>query len=76
MKDNKRYLGDAVYAELDHGMIKLTTSNGVVTDNTIFIEREVMIALMQFAFDAGWGQYISTARILSREEYSKGRDFD
>ena len=34
----KHYLGDAVYAELDRGMIKLTTEDGRNVTNTIYLE--------------------------------------
>lgn len=49
---SKRYLGDSVYAEIDQGMIKLTTENGDGPSNTIYLEPEVMIQLHRFATDA------------------------
>jgi hypothetical protein len=48
----KRYLGDGVYAEVERGMIKLTTSNGWMTSNTIFLEPAVFEALKMFVDDA------------------------
>ena len=44
----KRYLGDAVYAELEDGDLKLTTSDGLSDTNTIFLEPEVVKALLDF----------------------------
>lgn len=41
----KSYLGDSVYVEIEHGMIKLTTENGVAATNTIYLELEVYEAL-------------------------------
>jgi hypothetical protein len=45
----KTYLGDSVYADVDKGMIKLTTENGLRATNTIFLEPEVYEALIRFA---------------------------
>jgi hypothetical protein len=44
------YLGDSVYAELDNGMVKLTTRNGLPSDpsNTIFLEPDVFRELVRF----------------------------
>ena len=44
----KEYLGDGIYAELDRGMIKLTTENGICVTNTIHLEPEVMKQLQKF----------------------------
>ncbi len=40
----KEYLGDSVYVQIENGMIKLTTENGLPHDpsNEIFLELEVM----------------------------------
>lgn len=43
--DQKAYLGDGVYVTIEHGMICLTTENGVETTNTIYLEPEVWRAL-------------------------------
>lgn len=48
----KRYLGDGVYAEIESGMIKLTTEDGVSVTNTIFLEVEVYRALVQYFEEA------------------------
>lgn len=47
--NTKAYLGDGVYAEFDPlegGSVKLTTSDGIQTTNTIYLEREVIEALV------------------------------
>lgn len=46
----KEYMGDGVYAEHlpDSGMIKLTTEDGVKTDNTIYLEGGVWESLVKF----------------------------
>jgi hypothetical protein len=41
----KRYLGDAVYVEIERGMFKLTTSDGMEDTNTIYLEPDVFAAL-------------------------------
>ena len=41
----KTYLGDSVYVDDEHGMVKLTTENGLGASNTIFLEPEVLGAL-------------------------------
>lgn len=46
---HKEYLGDGVYAEIEAGMIKLTTEDGDETQNTIFLEVEVYEALQRYA---------------------------
>jgi hypothetical protein len=47
--ERKVYLGDSVYAEFEHGMIRLTTDNGMGPSNEIFLEPEVIQALVRFA---------------------------
>jgi hypothetical protein len=44
---SKEYLGDSVYADIEDGMVKLTTENGYPDDprNVIFLEPEVYRAL-------------------------------
>ncbi len=44
----KEYLGDSVYVEIENGMLKLTTENGIGATNTIFMEVEVYDALIRF----------------------------
>lgn len=50
MSEHKTYLGDSVYAEIERGMIKLTTENGYPDDprNIIFLETEVYDALQKW----------------------------
>lgn len=51
MPIEKRYLGDSVYAEVESGMIKLTTDNGAGPSNTIYLELEVYRSLDQYVDD-------------------------
>ena len=44
----KEYLGDSVYAEVEGGMVKLTTENGLGPSNTIYLELEVFEALERY----------------------------
>lgn len=44
----KMYLGDGVYVDVERGMLKLTTENGISTTNTIYLEPEVYEALVQY----------------------------
>jgi hypothetical protein len=46
----KEYLGDAVYAEIDNLMVKLTTEDGDGPEptNTIYLEPEVYQALLLY----------------------------
>jgi hypothetical protein len=45
MSSDRAYLGDAVYVEIEDGLVKLTTENGGETTNTIYLEVEVIDAL-------------------------------
>lgn len=45
---DKSYLGDGVYADIENGMIKLTTENGISATNTIYLEMEVFDALTKY----------------------------
>ena len=45
---SKIYLGDAVYAEWEGPMLKLTTSDGVQDTNTIYLEDFVLADLKRF----------------------------
>ena len=49
----KEYLGDAVYAEYTDRGIELTTEDGIRVTNRIFLEPEVLHALISFAKRAG-----------------------
>jgi hypothetical protein len=42
------YLGDSVYVEVEHGMLKLTTDNGFGASNTIYLEPEVVAQLVEY----------------------------
>lgn len=44
----KVYLGDSVYADVENGMLKLTTENGFGPSNTIYLELEVYEALVAY----------------------------
>jgi hypothetical protein len=44
----KTYLGDSVYADIEDGMILLTTEDGIETTNIIYLEIEVYEALIAF----------------------------
>ena len=44
----KEYLGDAVYVEHDGYALVLTTEDGISTTNTIYLEPEVLKALMDY----------------------------
>jgi hypothetical protein len=45
---NKVYLGDSVYVEVENGMLKLTTDNGLGPVNTIWLEPSVVLVLVQY----------------------------
>ena len=47
---NKVYLGDSVYVDVEHGMLKLTTENGYPDDprNAIYLEMDVCENLMAY----------------------------
>ena len=47
----KTYLGDGVYFEAVDGQIVLTTSNGISTTNTIYLEPKVVEALLRALAD-------------------------
>lgn len=44
----KVYLGDGVYVEIERGMLKLTTEDGLQTTNTIYLEPAVFNALQRY----------------------------
>ncbi len=48
MGNLKSYLGDGVYADVEDGMVKLTTENGYGDTNTIFMKPEVIEAFKQW----------------------------
>jgi hypothetical protein len=50
----KRYLGDAVYADVDDlGRLVLTTENGYDATNTIVLEPDVLDALVLYTVVEG-----------------------
>ncbi len=44
MSAERTYLGDAVSVEVERGMVKLTTSDGLRDTNVVYMEREVLAA--------------------------------
>jgi hypothetical protein len=49
MMSQKEYLGDGVYAEVnDIPELILTTEDGISTTNTIYMETEVVMALLSY----------------------------
>lgn len=46
---SKEYLGDGVYVDVERGMLKLTTENGIETTNTVYLEPEVYDKLVKYA---------------------------
>lgn len=51
---NKRYLGDGVYVQVQDGMLRLTTSDGIATTQEIWLEPEVFIRLQEY-----WNSLVS-----------------
>lgn len=49
--ENKRYLGGAVYATFEDGMIVLTVEDGQDTSQVIYMKPEVVSSLLQFIED-------------------------
>ena len=45
---SKQYLGDGVYADMERGMIKLTTENGIEATNTIYLDDTVYAELLNY----------------------------
>jgi hypothetical protein len=45
---SKEYIGDSVYADIENGMIKLTTENGFGASNTIYLEENVLMSLTDY----------------------------
>lgn len=48
----KTYLGDGVYAEIQHGQVVLTVEDGISTNSRIYLEPEVYTNLVRFVEDA------------------------
>lgn len=47
-KAYRDYLGDSVYIAVEAGMVRLTTNNGLGPSNTIYLEPEVIDALLAY----------------------------
>jgi len=47
------YLGDSVYAEIENGMVKLTTNNGSGPSNTIYLEPRIIESFIDFVANSG-----------------------
>ncbi len=45
----KEYIGDSVYVEVENGMLRLTTDNGLGPTNEIFLEPVVYEGLVRYA---------------------------
>lgn len=58
MSARKIYLGDGVYADIERGMIVLTTESGPGPTNTIYLELQVYEALV------AWVKRIQTEAIF------------
>lgn len=55
MSAPKEYVGDSVYAEIDQwGALILTTENGAAATNTIVLEGEVLVALVNYLAANGY----------------------
>ncbi len=67
---SKRYLGDSVYAENDTYGIQLTTENGFGPSNIIYLEPEVLDALI--TFDKELQKEATEAREQSAEQSPNG----
>lgn len=50
---HKEYIGDSVYAEMENGMLKLTTNNDGRDSNIIYFESTVFLQLLNFANNLG-----------------------
>jgi hypothetical protein len=46
--EEKQYLGDSVYVEVENGMLKLTTDNGEGPSNVIYMEAAVVEAFLYY----------------------------
>jgi len=53
VENEKIYLGDSVYCQLDGGTIKLTTETGCGVEQTIFLEPTVLDNLLKYALAVG-----------------------
>lgn len=49
MGEHTSYLGDSVYVDIESGMFRLYTNNGLGPENIIFMESEVFEAFKSYA---------------------------
>lgn len=63
---NGEYLGDSVYVDIENGMLKLTTENGLGANNTIYMEPEVYLALEDY-----WNRKTSQAKAEREQQEAK-----
>jgi len=47
-KETKQYLADGVYAQYTSGQIRLTSENGIIVINEIFMDNTVMDAFSRY----------------------------
>ncbi len=48
MSKDKSYLGDGVYVDIERGMLRLTTRNGINTQNAIYLDNEALISFVEY----------------------------
>lgn len=53
LENSKTYLGDGVYARIENGTLVLTSENGVVVQNEIFLESFVLFAVINYSLQQG-----------------------
>jgi hypothetical protein len=54
---DKTYIGDGVYVDYDGYQLVLTTEEGMLTTNTIYLDAHVFRNLTDYAIDIGEGIY-------------------
>jgi hypothetical protein len=54
-QDRKQYIGDGVYVDVEHGMLKLTTHQESGTQ-VIYLELDVYVNLIEYARAVGFVQ--------------------
>ena len=53
MAKDKIYLGDGAYAALEHGIIKVSTEDGISETNRVFLGVDELAALFKYAVEKG-----------------------
>lgn len=56
---NKTYLGDGLYVNFDGYQLMVSAENGVVATDTVYMEPNVLVALLRFA-----GQHFNTEPLI------------